>query len=119
MERLNPRYLRPITDAEKLYEEVKELIEANQTLEPPVARLVIEKADDALKEFGNTNQEKKVELREWKSFLVVLIPVAFYIWGLMPSAPAPTTTEQLQNPNPIQSPSLHGATRYRRNQLLM
>jgi hypothetical protein len=46
---------------------VKKLIETNDPLETTEARLVIEKADDALKEFGNTNQQQKLDLREWKS----------------------------------------------------
>lgn len=67
LERLNGRYLRPSTYAEQLYSDVQRLIETNQTLERAVAQLIIEEADDALKEFGNTHQQQKLQLREWKS----------------------------------------------------
>jgi len=74
MERLNSRYRRPLTYGEQLFEEVKELIEKNQTLDATVAKLVIEKVDDALKEFGNRNQEQKLKLREWKARAEAALP---------------------------------------------
>jgi hypothetical protein len=55
-----------LTSANQLYQDVKELIEACSVLNPADAKLVVEKAKDAIKEFGSTNQAKKVELREWK-----------------------------------------------------
>jgi hypothetical protein len=67
MEGLNSRYRRPLTYGEQLFEEVKELIEKNETLDTVTAKLVIEKVDDALTEFGNRHQEKKLQLRNWKS----------------------------------------------------
>lgn len=38
------------------------------------AKLLIEKADDAIKEFGNTNQERKVQLRKWKAQAELVLP---------------------------------------------
>src|SRR5919205_483430 len=55
------------TNAEQLYNKVRELIRHTEPLDEYTARVIVESADDAIKEFGETNQEKKVELRQWKS----------------------------------------------------
>jgi hypothetical protein len=67
MESLNSRYLRRTSYAEQLHADVRELIQKHETLDADTARLIIEKANDALKEFGSTNHAHKVELRDWKS----------------------------------------------------
>ena len=60
----------PITEvqrnAEQLYAKVKSLVQNAHRLDEDTARVVVESADDAIKEFGSTSQEKKVELRKWK-----------------------------------------------------
>ena len=52
--------------AEKLYKEVKTLYEETGAVSREKAWLMLEKIEDAIKEFGNTNQEKKVELRNYQ-----------------------------------------------------
>jgi hypothetical protein len=74
MENLNKRLTTTPTHAEQLYEEAKALIENARPLDLETAKLVIEKTKDALKEFGSTNQEKKVELRKWKERAEVALP---------------------------------------------
>lgn len=56
-----------VARAIQLYEEVKKLANGEKPLDKNSARLIIELADDAIKEFGNTNQERKVELRKLKT----------------------------------------------------
>lgn len=56
-----------LTNAEQLYNKVKSLIQETKPLDERTARIIVESADDAIKEFGSTNQEKKVELRRIKS----------------------------------------------------
>ena len=56
------------TYAQKLYAEVRALAEVNEkNRDPEVALLIIEKATDALKEFGNKNQPEKLQLKRWRS----------------------------------------------------
>jgi hypothetical protein len=74
MQRLNARFTQPLTYAEQLFEEVKELAGTDSALDVETAKLLIEKADDALKEFGSTSQEKKVELRKWKAQAELVLP---------------------------------------------
>jgi hypothetical protein len=64
----NPAY------AGELYEEVRDLIQNTKQLDEETARLIIEKSDDAIKEFGSTNQKKRVELKRWKSQAELAIP---------------------------------------------
>jgi hypothetical protein len=63
-----------LTLANQLYEKVKSLIQNSAALDETKARIIVESADDAIKEFGNTNQEKKVELREWKKRAELVLP---------------------------------------------
>lgn len=60
--------------ANQLYEQVKGLVNGLKPLDESSARLIVELADDAIKEFGNTNQEKKVELRQWKAQAELVLP---------------------------------------------
>lgn len=62
--------------ANQLYDKVKRLAHNITQLDRDNARLVVELADDAIKEYGNTNQEKKVELRQWKSQAELVLPPA-------------------------------------------
>jgi hypothetical protein len=59
--------------AYQLFEEVQTLT-TQRSLDVETARLLIEKADDAIREFGNTNQEKKVQLRKWKDDAELVLP---------------------------------------------
>jgi hypothetical protein len=63
-----------LTLAEQLYNKVKELIQNTKPLNEYTARIIVESSDDAIKEFGNTNQEKKVELRQWKAQAELVLP---------------------------------------------
>lgn len=65
-----------LTPADRLYDKVKALIEKPESLSEDSARLIVESADDALKEFGSTNQEKKVLLRIWKAQAESFLPPA-------------------------------------------
>jgi hypothetical protein len=65
-----------LTNAEQLYERVKSLYQNTKPLDQNAAKLVTELADDAIKEFGNTNQEKKVELKQWKAQAELVLPPA-------------------------------------------
>jgi hypothetical protein len=56
-----------LISAEQLYDKVKGLTQNTKPLDEYTARIIVESADDAIKGFGNTNQEKKVELRGWKA----------------------------------------------------
>lgn len=58
--------------AYQLYEEAQKL--ADKPLNVETAKLLIEKADDAIREFGNTDQERKVQLREWKQKAEMVLP---------------------------------------------
>lgn len=46
----------------ELYEKIQNLTQNTKSIDESTARTVIELVDDALKEFGTTNHEKKVEL---------------------------------------------------------
>lgn len=65
-----------LSGSEKLYERVKSLYQNTNPLDKDTARHIIELADDAIKEFGSTNQEKKVELRQWKAQAELVLPPA-------------------------------------------
>jgi hypothetical protein len=60
--------------ANELYLKVKGLFENTNFLDKTAAKLIIELADDAIKEFGNTNQDKKVELRSIKEKAEEVLP---------------------------------------------
>lgn len=60
--------------AEDLYSKVKKLYGDGNDLDEDKARHIIEYADDAIKEFGNTNQKKKVQLRKWKAQAEAILP---------------------------------------------
>jgi hypothetical protein len=60
--------------ANQLYDSVQRLIENTIPLDEQTARIIVEAADDAIKEFGNTNQEKKVELKKWKGLAEEVLP---------------------------------------------
>jgi hypothetical protein len=60
--------------ATELYEKVGDLIRREGEMDADNARLIIELADDAIKELGTTNHEKKVELRRWKSEAEAALP---------------------------------------------
>jgi hypothetical protein len=55
-----------VSYANELYDRVKTLIHDAAPLDVNKARVIVELAEDAVKEFGNTNQEKKVELKSIK-----------------------------------------------------
>jgi hypothetical protein len=57
----------------RLYEEVTAQIKKS-SLEESEIRVLIEKADDAIKEFGSSNQDKKAELRRIKEQLQRSLP---------------------------------------------
>jgi hypothetical protein len=63
-----------LTHAGRLYDKAKGLIEDTQPLDQETARLIVELADDAIKDFGTTNHEKKVELRRWKAQAELVLP---------------------------------------------
>jgi hypothetical protein len=65
-----------LPQAHELYNKVKDLIENTKPLDEYTARMVVEYSDDAIKEFGTTNQDKKVELREWKAEAELVLPPA-------------------------------------------
>jgi hypothetical protein len=60
--------------ANQLHEKVKELIARAKSLDQDTAKLIIELSDDAIKEYGNTNQKKKIELRQWKAQAELVLP---------------------------------------------
>lgn len=60
--------------AERLYKEIRASYHETATMSREKARLILEKIEDAIKEFGNTNQEKKVELRDIKGQLEDILP---------------------------------------------
>ena len=53
-----------VVHANELYEQVMQLSQDWNNVDDDTARRIIELADDAIKEFGSTNQNKKVELRK-------------------------------------------------------
>ncbi len=63
-----------LTHANQLYDKVKNLIQKSTALNENDARIIVESADDAIREFGNTKQEKKVELRKWKAEAEMVLP---------------------------------------------
>jgi hypothetical protein len=63
-----------LTLANQLYDKAQSLIQNLSALDENTARIVVESADDAIKEFGSTNQEKKVQLREWKAKAELVLP---------------------------------------------
>jgi hypothetical protein len=60
--------------ANQLYETVKTLTQTTGALDQRTARLIVETSDDAIREFGNTNQDKKIDLRNWKAEAEALLP---------------------------------------------
>lgn len=61
--------------AAQLYERVKSLSqELQKRPDVTTARLIIESVDDAITEFGSTNQDKKVELRKIKEQAERILP---------------------------------------------
>ena len=65
---------RKSSPADELYQRVHTLIHNTKPLDRTTARLIVETVDDAIREFGNTNQEKKVELRKWKAEAEAVLP---------------------------------------------
>jgi tetratricopeptide (TPR) repeat protein len=63
-----------LTSADQLYDKVKSLIQDTKPLDENTARIIVESADDAIKEFGSTNQEKKIELKRWKAQAEQILP---------------------------------------------
>jgi len=63
-----------LVHANELYQKVKRLIHETKSLDEKTATLIVELADDAIKEFGNTNQEKKVELRQIRTRAESVLP---------------------------------------------
>jgi len=63
-----------LVNANQLYEKVKALVQATNPLSAETARLIVETSDDAIEEFGNTNQDKKLELRAWKAEAEAVLP---------------------------------------------
>jgi hypothetical protein len=63
-----------IARAEELYTQAKALCQDPRNMDDVIARRVIELADDAIKEFGSTNQDKKVELRQIKADAEKILP---------------------------------------------
>jgi hypothetical protein len=60
--------------ADQLYEKVKSLMQDAKPLDQGSARLIVELADDAIKEYGSTSQERKVELKLWKEKAELVLP---------------------------------------------
>lgn len=67
-------YKTGISSATELYGEIKNLIEKTTPLDEITAKRIIELVDDTLKEFGSTNQAKKVELRDWRQRAERVLP---------------------------------------------
>lgn len=65
-----------LLQAEALYETVRTLVESAKASDLHTARLIVETADDAIRIFGNTNQDKKVQLRAWKATAEEVLPPA-------------------------------------------
>jgi hypothetical protein len=63
-----------LTHANYLYDSVKNLIQNSEALDESEARIIVESAEDAINEFGSTNQEKKVKLRKWKYQAELVLP---------------------------------------------
>ena len=63
-----------ISRAEDLYNKVRASFQNTKPLDQATAKLIIEYADDAIKELSNTNQEKKVELRDIKEKAGEVLP---------------------------------------------
>ena len=68
--------------ASKLYDQVIEICQDWKTVDEHKARLIVELSDDAIREFGNTNQEKKVELRKIKAQAEIILPPSITIEDL-------------------------------------
>jgi hypothetical protein len=60
--------------AEKLYQRVKDLTAGGIPTDETAAGLIVELIDDAIKEFGSTNQDKKIELRIIKEQIQEILP---------------------------------------------
>lgn len=67
-----------IKHALELYEKARSLHRHAQPLDERLARMVIESANDAIEEFGSTNQDKKVELRRIAEEAVRVLPPATF-----------------------------------------
>jgi len=63
-----------LAHAEQLYERVKSLTEGGVPSDESTASIIVELVDDAVKEFGSTNQDKKVELRRIKEEAEQVLP---------------------------------------------
>jgi hypothetical protein len=63
-----------LLSANQLYDKVKGYIENTKPLDEHTARIIVESVDDAIKEYGNSNQEKKVDLRKWKAEAELVLP---------------------------------------------
>lgn len=63
-----------LAHANQLYDKVKSLVETERTLSEIDARMIVEFADDAIRQFDTTNQEKKVALRNWRDQAELTLP---------------------------------------------
>ena len=63
-----------LAHAEQLYEKVKNLTAGGIPSDESTASIIVELVDDAVKEFGSTNQDKKVELRRIKEKAEEVLP---------------------------------------------
>ena len=63
-----------LTNANQLYDQATTLFSNTEPLNEQKAKLLIELTDDALKEFGNTNAEKKVKLKEIRAVAESVLP---------------------------------------------
>ncbi len=63
-----------LEEADRLYEEVRLLSKDINSTDENTARLIVEKVDDAIKIYGNSNQEKKLELRRIRREAELIIP---------------------------------------------
>lgn len=64
--------------ANELYEKARALSRYVKPLDANTAKIIIETANDAIKEFGNTNQEKKVELKRMVEEAGKVLPPATF-----------------------------------------
>jgi len=65
-----------LSQAHQLYETVQNLVKSANPTDVHTARLIVETCDDAISEFGNTNQDKKLDLRKWKAEAEQILPPA-------------------------------------------
>lgn len=67
-----------LRSTDQLYDKAKLLYAPYPEIDDHTAKLIVQLADDAVNAFGNTNQEKKVELKKIKSEAEKLLPAATF-----------------------------------------